>query len=110
MATMTNLEKRFYSQLISRGLPEPLLQFKFLDDRRYKADFAWPAIQLLVEVDGGTFSKGRHSRPTGRSNDCVRDIEALLAGFTTVRLTTDLVESGQGADLVQQVIDYLQSD
>lgn len=38
------------------GITPPIRQYAFAKPlREYKADFAWPHVNLLVEVDGGSF-------------------------------------------------------
>ena len=39
--------------------------------RKWKLDFAIPEIKLAIEMEGGVFTKGRHTRPMG----FIKDIE-----------------------------------
>ena len=74
-----------------------LRERQFIPNRRFRADFCWPAdaIRLIVEVDGGTFAraggkrcflcgeipKGRHSTGAGRERDCEKQALAIIAGL-----------------------------
>ena len=44
------------------GVSMPVAEFKFMPDRRFRFDFAWPIVGVALEVDGGTWVQGRHSR------------------------------------------------
>lgn len=44
------------------GLPEPVFEYRFAPPRRWRFDAAWPDRKLAVEVQGGLFMGGRHSR------------------------------------------------
>lgn len=45
-------------------------EYRFNPDRRWKADFRIEGYQILVEVEGGAFSNGRHTRGEGYTSDC----------------------------------------
>jgi len=59
--------------------------------RMWQADFAYPPAKLIIEINGGTFSRGNsgHSSGTGISRDCQKVLWAAVSGWTTVSLTTD---------------------
>ena len=44
------------------GVPAPQAEFRFAPPRRWRFDFAWPLHALALEVQGGLFVRGRHSR------------------------------------------------
>lgn len=46
------------------GLPMPEAEFAFAKHlgRRFRADFCWPPERVILEVEGGTWVQGRHSR------------------------------------------------
>jgi len=104
---MSELETQFLQQVKAARLPEPVTQFKFHPEREFKADFCWPDIGLIVEIDGGGHMGGRHNREAGRTRDCQRDAEATLLGFTVYRCTSSLVRSGKAIKTTELIIDYL---
>jgi hypothetical protein len=32
-------------------------------DRKWRSDIAWPSVRVALEIDGGTWTMGRHNRP-----------------------------------------------
>ena len=41
---------------------EPVAELQFAPDRKWRFDFAWPHKKVALEVQGGLFVNGRHSR------------------------------------------------
>lgn len=60
------------------------------NDRRWRFDFLLqPAeLKIAIEVEGGVFTQGRHTRGSGFTNDLIKYNEALLMGFSVLRYTT----------------------
>jgi very-short-patch-repair endonuclease len=78
-------------------------QYEFLrPDRKYRADFAELTHRLLVEVQGGSWISGAHSRGGGYERDCVRMAEATIAGWTILYVTGDMVNDGRALVLVER--------
>ena len=70
------------------GLAAPVLQHRFHKVRRWRFDFAWPDEMVAVEIEGGTFSGGRHSRGMGHHRDCEKYNTATVAGWKVLRFTS----------------------
>lgn len=65
-------------------LPPPEMEAAIIPGRKFRFDFAWPDVRVAVEIQGGTFGKGR-SAHTGAS--LVRDHEkANLAALNGWRV------------------------
>lgn len=69
-------------------------QFRFNPDRRWKSDFRIEGTKILVEVEGGTWSGGRHTRGKGYEKDCEKYSYAASHGWIVLRYTTAQVKSG----------------
>jgi hypothetical protein len=63
------------------GLPEPECEYRFARPRQWRFDFAWPALLLAVEVEGGSWNGGRHTSGAGFAADCEKYNEATLRGW-----------------------------
>jgi len=44
------------------GLPPPVFEYRFHDTRKWRLDISWPEYLIALEVQGGIFIQGRHSR------------------------------------------------
>lgn len=44
------------------GIPIPAFEYRFHPDRRWRMDLAWIEKKVYLEVQGGIFINGRHSR------------------------------------------------
>ena len=63
-------------------------QFGYIHGRKFRADFAWPAARLLVEVQGGAWSGQAHGSITGVLADIERLNIAMLNGWRVLRFAT----------------------
>lgn len=70
---------------------QPVRELVFNPPRKWRFDFAWPEKLIAVEIDGGTWSGGRHSRGTGFARDCEKLNAAALNGWRVFRFTPDML-------------------
>ena len=63
MTQGSKLEEKFL-QLFSELAPNISIerQFKAIEGRKFRFDFCIPDSMVLIEIQGGTFSGGRHTR------------------------------------------------
>lgn len=85
------LERRF--ALYWRGLNGPTLvqEHRFATGRRWRFDFACPDVRVAIEVEGGEWCGGRHTRGVGFNADCEKYNEATCAGWAVFRLTGAMI-------------------
>lgn len=69
------------AQTIMPAAPER--EYRFHPVRRWRFDFAWPAIKLAVEIQGGGMGgrMGGHQTAKGMQNDCDKNNAAILLGW-----------------------------
>lgn len=58
----------------------------------YRADFAWPQSALLLEIQGGTWTLGKHSSGVGIERDCSKAFTAQAAGWILLALTGGMLK------------------
>lgn len=97
-------EQWFATRLLQVGIPEPEREYKFHPDRNWRADFAWPSFLLLVEIQGGTWSGGRHVRGKGYAEDCEKLNMAQAYGWEMLWFTSDQVRDDTA---IQFMLDYV---
>lgn len=92
----SKLEELFALHLLGSGLElMPVREYKFHPERRWRFDFCFPESKLAIEIDGGTWSGGRHTTGIGFRNDCEKMNNAVLLGWRMLRFTADQVRSGE---------------
>lgn len=67
------------------GLPVPETSYRFHPTRKWEFDYAWPERQLAVEVEGGLYIQGRHSRGAGYEKDMEKYNAAVTLGWRILR-------------------------
>ena len=97
----SQLEATFALHLRCALLPEPVRELRFDPSRRWRFDFAWPDHRLAVEVEGGTWCGGRHTRAAGFEADCEKYNAATLQGWRVLRVTGPMVCDGRALRLVE---------
>ena len=98
------LEDLLAWQLAATGLPTPEREHRVLPPRRWRTDFAWPDMMLAVEVEGGIFTGGRHTRGSGFTADIDKYNALAMAGWKLLRVTGGMVKSGEALVLVERAI------
>lgn len=88
-------------QLTQAGIPFEQ-EYRFHPERRWRADFI--ASGVLVEIDGGGFVAGRHSRGMGVQNDCEKQSAAAILGYRVIRCTPRQVSDGTALHWIQQAL------
>lgn len=89
----SELEETLAFQLQAAGVPFER-EVRFHPTRRWRADFVVDG-RVLVEVEGGVYSGGRHTRGSGFVGDCEKLNEAALLGYQVLRVTRTHIESGE---------------
>lgn len=69
-------------------------EFQFHDKRKWRADFHISNTKLLIEVEGGIWSNGRHTRGKGYLGDMEKYNTATMMGYQVLRFSTEQVKSG----------------
>jgi hypothetical protein len=96
-------------------------QYAYVPGRKFKADFVmYPAVSgqmssmnwtmyrqrrpILIEVQGGIFSKKAHGSISGILNDNARLNFATKHGYRVLRFTTDEVNDGRAKAFIADVL------
>ncbi|MDR3245012.1 MAG: hypothetical protein LBT50_01105 [Prevotellaceae bacterium] len=84
---------------------EVVKEFLFHPTRKWRFDYALPAHKIALEVEGGAWTNGRHTRPQGFINDIEKYNAATLLGWRVFRVTPDLLLKTQTLTLLKQAIE-----
>jgi len=91
-------------ELTEAGLPVPERERQVTPGRRYAFDFCWPEQSLAVEVEGGTWTQGRHTRGKGYEEDCRKYNLASIEGWKVLRFTSDMVRRGEAIKILRLML------
>jgi len=78
---------------LSKSIPIEY-EFRFHEDRQWKADVYLPGLKLLIECDGGVF-RGGHKRGTALEDDYMKQNMAQMLGYHLIRFSNGQVERGE---------------
>jgi very-short-patch-repair endonuclease len=101
---LSSLESDFYHlwKRLSKCKEPMEHDYRFHPVRMWRFDFAFPEKRVAVEMEGGAFSRGRHSRGKGLHDDMTKYNEAQALGWRVMRYTVKhLTENPLG--VVEQV-------
>lgn len=88
----------------NHGLPEPVPELRFAPPRRWRFDYAWPDRLLALEVEGGAWVRGRHTRGAGYIADMEKYSEAAARGWRILRVTPDQLCTADTLALIERAI------
>lgn len=105
----SNLEAAFLTRLrqLAPGVPAPEREYRFALPRKWRFDMCWPAQRLAVELEGGVWSGGRHTRPAGFEADVEKYNCATVEGWRVLRCTAKMLDTDPAA-FIALVVDALE--
>lgn len=90
---------------------KPTREWRFCD-RKWRFDFAvvgvpgWPQRPKLgIEIEGGAFTHGRHTRGAGFVKDLEKYNHATLLGWKVLRFTPQQVLKGEAIAFIKLVLE-----
>lgn len=101
---LSQLEDTLLHQMQLVGLPTPEREYRFAPPRRYRADFAYPDKMLLIEVEGGVWVRGAHTRGGHYNSDCEKYNLAAMNGWKVLRFTSNMINDGTAIDTIEKVL------
>lgn len=94
------LEAKLMLHIRAHKLPTPEREYRFHPVRKWRFDAAWPEHKVAVEVEGGIYTRGRHTRPAGFNEDSRKYAQATLLGWRVFRVTEAHIDSGEAVQWV----------
>lgn len=86
------------------GCPPERASHAYRHERDWRFDLCWPAERLAVEIDGGVYAGGRHTRGAGFEGDLEKLNAATLAGWRVLRCTPGHIEAGAALEWVERAL------
>ena len=93
----------FLTLVKQHRLPEPVTEFAFAaPDRKWRFDYAWPKNgHVALEVEGGVFIAGRHSRGAGMMKDMEKYNRAAVLGWSVLRVVPRALCTQETIDMLR---------
>ena len=106
-AELVNTVRLIYPELPAKldSKLEPLELVTF-DVKQWRYDVIFPTVKLCIEVQGGVFTHGKHSRGENQVNDMYKSNSAQRVGYACFQFPPRDLSSGKAAT---DVIDYIAS-
>lgn len=75
----------------------------FAPPRRWRFDYTHIESRIAIELDGGVWKQGRHTRGSGYVKDCEKFNTATLHGWGVFRLTPEMVTMKNIEGIVEHI-------
>ncbi|MDV2468879.1 DUF559 domain-containing protein [Acinetobacter chinensis] len=92
------------SQHLKAHKIEYMQEFRFNPERKWRADFHLVDTKILIEVEGGIWSNGRHTRGKGYLGDMEKYNSAAVLGYSVYRYSTEQVKSGKAIEEIMVLL------
>jgi very-short-patch-repair endonuclease len=95
----------FLSLCKSFKIKPPVREHRFLDNRKFRFDFAWIEERIAVEIEGGIWINGGHNRGRGYSKDMEKYNLAVLNGWRVLRFAPSDIKKENTYDLINKLLE-----
>lgn len=103
MSNLSAIEETFALHCKAGGL-NPKREFTFCPGRRWRFDFSFPDQMIAVELEGGIWTNGRHTRGAGVLGDMEKYNMAAKMGWMVLRFDGGAVKRGEAIAFVVDVL------
>jgi hypothetical protein len=81
------------------GFPAPVPEYRFHAYRKWRFDYAFPSRGIAIEIEGGVFTNGRHTRGAGFTGDMEKYNAAVVLGWKILRYAPNKIDFNQIREL-----------
>ena len=86
------------------GLPPAVAEHSFCAGRKWRFDFAWPRQRVAVEVQGGIWIRGRHTRGAALKQEWEKLNTAAILGWRVLYCEPSAVMSPRFAETIRAAL------
>lgn len=90
--------------LAASNLGNPVAEHRFDPERKWRFDYAWPDRKVALEVEGGAWTGGRHTRAAGFLADMEKYNRAVILGWRVLRCTPDTLLTAGTIDMLKSLL------
>jgi very-short-patch-repair endonuclease len=103
--TKSALELDFMFQIKSMKLSMPETEYLFHSVRKWRFDYAWPDRKIAVEIEGGIWTGGSHTRGVRFIQDCEKYNTATAMGWKIFRLASNQIKDGSAIEFMENILE-----
>ena len=107
MKTPPLVAMAYFRQLGAGGVVD---EYRFHPTRKWRFDYAWPAQRVALEVEGGCWVNGRHSRGSGKIKDMEKYSAAAVLGWRLLYVTPQQLMRLETVAMIKQALAYSAHD
>jgi very-short-patch-repair endonuclease len=89
---------------LQRFDPAWVREYRFHPTRQWRFDFALESHRIAIEIDGGVWSRGRHSGGAGQIADMAKMNAALSCGWAVYHFTPGQTRNGYALNAIKTVL------
>ena len=82
---------------------EPTPEYRFHPVRKWRIDYAFPVQKLAIEIEGGAFTRGRHTRGVVFVNDMEKYNALTEAGWNLLRYQPGKIDYQQVKRVLEKI-------
>lgn len=98
----------YFTALVKSDLKlEIVKEHRFHPVRRFRFDYAIPSYKIAIEVEGGVWTNGRHTRGKGFLGDVEKYNQATVLGWRLIRCTPDTLTKSDTLSLISELVKYI---
>lgn len=101
---LTNDGQMFLRLCTAHDLPEPIPELRFKPERKWRFDWAWLAPMVALEIQGGIWTKGRHTQGAALLREWEKLNEAAIMGWRILYCEPADVESGAVFEVLKRAL------
>lgn len=99
----SELEKKL-KEVDRYTMPEVPFSHFLPTKRKFRADFLMPILKIIIEVNGGQFTGGRHTRGgQGYETDLTKLNLAQIHGYKVIQFTYQMLKRGEHLKVLQLI-------
>ena len=87
--------KWFFGRMLKAAFPDAIPEYRFHPKRRWRLDWFVPSVNIGIEIEGGIWTRGRHTRPQGFLRDIEKYNMAALMGIQLYRINYQDLKSAK---------------
>jgi very-short-patch-repair endonuclease len=101
---ISSLEKKFgIYWAAAHGCPLDR-EVKLVPGRKFRCDFFEWRSNVVIELEGGHWVSGRHTRGKGFQDDCEKYLLITLEGYTIFRLTDKQIT----VPIIESIVEFIE--